>query len=208
MENYFTSIEPFYKITNVFGFLPMSFVKPVRNGNLKFTYFSVFRTSLVFVFLLILIFFIIRNHIIFSNENQSFLVVMIWSWFLLFIYPFIIVQLIFQLTKAKDIRDLFCFIDEIDSKFHKLFIKIDHQRYRKKIFRVTVFMIGTLILRFSGSFVVGLLNAEHYTSKGSMQVQEIAYLVFLLYVTLFTLQFVFLTYLLRERFVVLKELLR
>jgi hypothetical protein len=99
-------------------------------------------------------------------------------------------------------------MNKIDSKFQKLFIKINHQRYKKKIFRVTVFMISTLILRFTGSFAVGIINSEHYTSKGSMQVQEIAYLVFLLYVTLFTLQFVFITYLLRERFVVLRELLR
>lgn len=208
MDNYFTSIEPFYKISNIFGFLPLSFVKPVRKGNLKFSYFSIFRTILVFVALFLLIILIIRNHIIFTYEKQSFLVVMIWSWFLLFIYPFITTQLIFQLTKAKEIRNLFYFMDEIDSKFHKLFIKIDHQRYRKKVFSATFVIIGILVLRFSGSFVVGILNIEHYKSKGSMQVQEIAYFVFLLYVTLFSLQFIFPTYLVRERFIALKELLR
>lgn len=208
MDNYFTSIYSFYRISNIFGFLHLSFLKPVRKGNLKFTYFSIFRTTLVFVTLFLLIILIIRNHIIFTFEKQSFLAVMIWSWFLLLIFPFITVQLIFQLIKAKEIGDFFCFMDKIDIKFQNLFINIDHQRNKKKIFRATLFTIGTLLLRFSGSFVVGILNIKYYTSKGSMQVQEIGYLVYLLYITLFSLQFVFLTYLIRERFIVLKELLR
>jgi len=204
MENYLTSLEPFYKISKL---LPVSFEKPIRKGNLKFTYLSLLRTAVVFVILFVFIIFILSNHIIFTNENQAFLALMFWSWFLIAVYPTIILQLTFQMIKTKDIRIFFNFMDDIDSKFRKLCIKIDHQRHRKIIFRCTWLMTSTLLLRFLPILIFSILNKDEYKTNGNMTANEISYFGFLVYISAFTLQFVFLTYLLRERFSALKELL-
>ena len=186
----------------------MSFVKPVKKQNLKFTHLSILRSSITYVALLIIIIFIVDNHVKYVSERQSFLGIMVWSWFLIFLYPMIAIQLTFQMIKAKDIRNFFNFMDGIDNKFNKLFIKIDHSRHRKMIFRVTAILIGTLTARFLGSFVFSIVNKVNYTTNAVMLAQEIAYFGYLLYVFIFSLQFVFTSYLLRERFRILKDLLR
>ena len=205
MENYFTSIEPFYRITNL---LPMSFVKPVRKGNLKCTNISLLRASTGFVVLIAILIFVVENHVKYNSEHQPFLGIMIWSWLLMFLYPMIGIQLSFQMIKAKDIRSFFNFMDGIDSKFYKLFIKIDHNRQRKIIFRITATLISSLTVRFVGSLVFAIMYRDSFKTNANVLVNEIAYFGYLLYVFIFSLQFVFTTYLLRERFSVLKELLR
>ena len=204
MENYFSSIEPFYKI---FKLLPLNFEKPIRKGNLKLTYLSLLTTAFVFVILFVMIIFIISNHIIFTSEKQAFLALMFWSWFLIAVYPTIIFQLTFQIIKTKDIRIFFNFMDDIDCKFRKLCIKIDHQRHRKIIFRSTLLMASTLLLRFLPILIFSILNKDKYKTNGNMTANETSYFGFLVYISAFTLQFVFLSYLLRERFSALKELL-
>jgi len=83
MDNYFTTIEPFYKVAKKFRLFPMSFEEPVRKGNLKFTKFSIIRTIATFGFLLDMNGMIIHNHITYQSENQPFLSLMFWSWFLI-----------------------------------------------------------------------------------------------------------------------------
>jgi hypothetical protein len=209
MENYFTSIEPFYRITNIFfGLLPMSFVKPVRKGNLKFTNMSLLRTSTAFVVLFGIIIIILDNHAKYISEQQPFLGIMVWSWVLILLYPMIVIQFSFQMVKAKDIRNFFNFMDGIDSKFYKLFIKIDHNRHRKIIFRITATIIGSLTVRLIGTFVFKIVCHRGYTTNANVFAQEIAYFGYLLYVFIFSLQFIFTSYLLRERFRTLKDLVR
>lgn len=204
MNNYFTSIEPFYKI---FGLLPLSFENQAWKGNMKVSYLSLAKSIGVFLFLIILMFFIIWNHIIFINEKQPFLALMFWSWFLVAVYPTIFIQFSYQMIKSKDIRKFFKFMDEIDHKFRKLCINIDHQRHRKITFRSTIIIAVTLIIRFIPVLIFSILNKEYYKSNGNMTANEISYFGFLIYISAFTLQFVFPTYLLRERFIALKELL-
>jgi len=186
----------------------MSFVKPVRKGKLKFTNISLLRASIAFVVLIGILFFVVDNHVKYISEHQPFLGIMVWSWLLIFLYPMIAIQLSFQMVKAKDIRNFFNFMDGIDNKFYKLFIKIDHKRHRKIVFRITATIISSLTVRFIGSLIFAIMYRDKYTTNANVLAQEIAYFGYLLYVFIFSLQFVFTTYLLRERFSVLKDLLR
>ena len=205
MHNYFTSIELFYRI---FPLLPLSFGKHKKRGNLNLTYSSLLWKFLLFLILFVLMIFIIWNHIIFTNEKQPFLGMMFWSWFLIAVYPTIIFQLTFQMLKTKKIKEFFSFMDEIDRKIRKLCIKIDHQRHRKIIFRSSLLIVITLLLRFLPILIFSIFNKDQYKTNGNMITNEISYFGFLVYISAFTLQFVFPTYLLRERFTSLKELLK
>lgn len=209
MDNYFTSIEPFYRVAKVFGLFPMSFEQPVSKGNLKFTKFSIMRAIGTFLFLLAMNCMIIHNHITYQSENQPFLSLMVWSWFLILVYPIIITQLIVQMYKMKDIKKFLHFMHQVDQKFRQLRIKIDHKRYRKKIFYTTMLAIGNMLTRFVCSIVYALYNdAFVFTTQGSMMVQEFCYLCFLFYQVFFTLQFIFPVYLIKKRFETLKDVLR
>lgn len=208
MDNHFTTIEPFYKVAKIFGLFPMSFEEPIRKGNLKFTKFSIVRTIATFGFLLTMNGMIIHNHITYQSENQPFLSLMVWSWFLILVYPIIIIQLILQVYFMKDIKSFIYFMHEIDLKFRQLHIKIDHKACRKKIFYITMFVIGNILIRFLGSTFYAFNQAFSVFTEGKMLIQEICYLCFLFYQCVFTLQFIFPAYLIKERFKALKDLLR
>lgn len=208
MENLYTSIRPFYKVLKFFGLFPMNFEGPIRNGNLKITKLSMINTIILFGVLASTMANIIMNHIKFEEEKQPFLGMIIWSWFLIFIYPVIIIQLIIQMTVIKDIRNYFKFMHEIDKKMRGLFVKIDHVRHQKVIFWSTIFFLFTIIARFIASLFNGMVYGVVYATKGNLVVQEFSYVCFLFSETFFILQFVFPTYLIRERFRILTDLLR
>ncbi|KAL7051662.1 hypothetical protein ACKWTF_004557 [Chironomus riparius] len=186
----------------------MSFIKPVSKGNLRFTRLSLLRMSMTAAFFILMICFIFYNHITFINEQQPFLDMTIWSWFLIFIYPLIVAQLIFQVLKMKDIRKFLKFMDEIDKKLKKLSIKVDHKRHRRLIIRTTFILMLILSLKFTASIVITKIFWMYYSTNGNRFSHEVCFLFFLFYESFFALQFVFLTYLLRERFSALKKMLR
>jgi len=169
MDNYFTTIEPFYKVAKIFGLFPMSFEEPVRKGNLMFTKFSIIRTIATFGFLLAMNGMIIHNHITYQSENQPFLSSMVWSWFLILVYPIIIMQLIVQAYKISFI----CFMHEIDLKLRQLHIKIDHKGCHKKIFYTTLFVIGNILIRFLASTIYAFNKAFSVFIVGNILIQEI-----------------------------------
>lgn len=208
MDNYFTSIEQFFKFAKIFGLFPMSFVKPVWKGKLKFTKLSIIRTIATLVFLFAMNCMIIHNHITYQLENQPFLSFMVWSWFLILVYPIIIIQLILQVVNMKRIRKFHQSINNIDLKCRKLFIKFEHKKYRKIVLYTTVFVISNMVLRFVVSTAYALFNNHFQLTEGNMVIQEICYVCFLFYECFFTLQFIFPTYLIRERFTGLKNLLK
>jgi hypothetical protein len=208
MDNYFTSIEPFYKIAKIFGLFPMNFEKPIRKGNLKFTKFSIMWTIITFIILLTMNGFIIHNHITYTLENQPFFSLMVWSWFLIVVYPIIIVQVIIQMYKMKDIRKFIHFMHQIDLKIQQLHIQLDHKKFIRKIFCTTIISTGNMLIRFLVSSIYACYSKSFLLTEGSMIVQEICYLCVLFYQCFFTLQFIFPVYLINERFKALKELLR
>ncbi|KAL7051665.1 hypothetical protein ACKWTF_004560 [Chironomus riparius] len=208
MENYFTSIEPFYRVAKIFGLFPMNFEEPVRKGNLNFTKISIVRTIGTFALLIAMNCMIIHNHITYQSENQPFLSLMVWSWFLILVYPIIIIQLIVQVYKIKDIRKFLHFMHQIDLKFRQLNIQINHKVCHKKIFYITMFAIGTMLIRFLASTIYAFKKKTFVFTQGNMIIQEICYLCFLFYQCFFTLQFIIPTYLVKKRFEALKDLLR
>ena len=208
MENYFTSIQPFYRLAKFFGLFPMGYKGPERRGILKFTICGFIRTLLAFLVLFGMLFLIFINHIMLLMEQRPFLINMVWSWFLLIIYPVIIFQLILQAIKMKKIRSLFLFMNEIDSKLQQLQVLVDHKKHRRFISYNLVFLVGIMLIRFILQGYALVKNGSPYRTRSSVLVQEICFLWFLFYYCLLSLQFVFITYLVRERFKALKDLLR
>lgn len=208
MENYFTSIQPFYRLAKFFGLFPMSYKGPVRRGILKFTICGFIRTLLAFLVLFTMLFFIFINHIMLLMEQRPFLINTVWSWFLIIIYPVIIFQLILQAIKMKKIRSFFIFMNEIDSKLQQLQVLLDHKKHRRFISYNLAFLVGIMLIRFILQGYALLKSGSRYRTRASVAVQEICFLWFLFYYCLLSLQFVFITYLVRERFRALKDLLR
>lgn len=209
MENYFTSIEPFYRVAKLFGLFPMNFEEPVRKGNLKHTTCSLLRTGIALLILFGMFMLIIYNHIIYICENQPFFYWMVWSWILIFIFPVITIQLILQILKMKEFKGFFHFMNEIDSKLYQFSVKIDHKRHRKFIYCFTYLWFGMMLIRFCATiFIMKGYEPFYVSSKGSLIVQETSYVFVLFYNCLYSLQFIFITYLLRERFRIINGLLR
>lgn len=163
---------------------------------------------MTFGFFLLMICFIIYNHITFMNEDQPFLDMTIWSWFLVFIYPIIVAQLIFQVLRMKHIRKFLKFMDEIDTKLRKLYLKVDHSRHRRLVIKTICILLLVLTLKFTASITMTKIFWKYYSTKGNRISHEISFLFFLFYESFFALQFIFLTYLLRERFSALQIMLR
>lgn len=208
MDNYLTALEPFLKFGNYFGFYPVDFKNDVKKGSLRFTCFGIMRTFIFLGILCGMVVFIVRNHITFLSEHQPFLGILVWSWFLIFMYPVMIIQFVLHVRKTKDVHKFFEFMDKIDGKLRKLFVRINHRRHRKLILWTTVLIILTLILRFLTSLTFAILNKDQLYTSGNMIAQKIGYACFLFYETFFILQFIFVAFLLRERFTLLKDLLR
>jgi len=207
MENYFSSIQPFYRVAKFFGLFPMSYKGSVPKGVIKFTACSLIRTILAAILLLGMILLIMFNHILFLMERRPLLINMVWSWFLIIIYPVIFFQLILQALRIKKIRSFLLFMNEIDGKLEQL-VKLDHKKHRRFISCNLVLLAGIILIRSLLRWYVLVKNGAQYQTRASVLVQEMCYLWFLFYNCLFSLQFIFATYLLRERFRALKDLLR
>lgn len=207
MENYFTSIQPFYGVAKFFGLFPMSYKGLVPKGVIKFTVCSIIRTLLAAILLLGMILLIMFNHILFLMERRPFLVNMVWSWFLIIIYPVIFLQLILQALRIKKIRSFLLFMNEIDGKLEQL-VKLDHQKHRRYIICNLALLAGILLIRTILQGYALVKNGAQVRTRASIVVQEMCYLWLLIYNCMFSLQFIFAAYLLRERFRALKDLLR
>lgn len=207
-SNYLVALEPFLKFGKIFGFYPVDFKNNVQKGGLKFTCLGIMRTFIVFSILCGMIVFIVRNHITFLFERQPFLGMLIWSWFLLCMYPVIIIKFVLHIKRIKDIFKFFNHMNEIDGKLRKLFIKIDYKRHRKIIFWNTVLIVTVLVGRCIISLTFAIINRDQFVTRGSIIAQEICFSSFLFYETFFILQFLFVAYFLRERFTLIKDLLR
>lgn len=208
MENFFTSIQPFYRLAKFFGLFSMSYRGSVRKGILKFTICSIIRTLLAFFALFAMIFFILVNHIMLLVEQRPFLINMVWSWFLVLIYPVIFIQLILQVSKMKKLRSFLLFMNETDKKLQQLQINIDHKKQRRFISYNLTFFVGIMLIRCILQGYTMVKNRSIYRTRASVVVQEICYLCYLFYCCLLSFQFIFITYLLRERFRAIKDLLR
>jgi hypothetical protein len=208
VDSYLTALDPFLKFCNAFGFYPVNFRNHVQKGSLKFTWIAIMKALAVFMFLSGMMFFVIRNHITFMSENQPFIGMLVWSWFLSASYPVMIIHFVLHIIKLKDMHRFFKFMNEIDGKIRKLFIKIDYRRHQRVILWSTVLTIVTLLGRFCTSMGFGIVNIHLFTTRANIIAQEVCYACFLFYESFFVLQFIFVAYLLRERFALLKSLLR
>lgn len=208
MESCYTEIEPFFKISKNFGLFPMNLEGPFGKEKLKFTKLSILRTIIAFVLLFAMIGVIIVNHFEDISDNQPFLGSMIWSWFLLIAFPALIIQLVFKIFKTNRTKYFIHFMGKIDRKFYGLYLKIDHQKHRKFILFVTVTIFGVILVRLLASLVWFFMKSGYYATGVKMIIQETGYTAVLFFECYFSLQFIFPTYQIRERFILLRNLLR
>lgn len=208
MESCYAEIEPFFKISKNFGLFPMSFEGPIGKGSLKFTKLSILRTVIAFGLLLFMIGMIILNSFLNQSDKDTFLGVLVWSWFLLFAFLSLIVELIIQICKTNATKDFVHFMGEIDKKFHGLYLKINHRKYRKFILYVTVIIFGVILIRFFGSLILFNLRGGYYSTGSKMITQETGFTLVLFFECYFSLQFIFPTFQIRERFILLRNSLR
>jgi hypothetical protein len=208
MESCYAEIEPFFKISKNFGLFPMSFEGPISKGSLKFTKFSILRTVVAFVLLFLMIAMIVLNLFVNQSECDTFLGVVVWSWFLLFGFSLLIIQLIIQICKTAATKNFIHFMNAIDNKFHGLYIKINHRRYRKFILYVTVTIFGVILIRFFASLILFSIRGGYYSTGSKMITQETGFTLVLFFECYFSLQFIFPTFQIRERFILLRNSLR
>lgn len=144
MENFFTAIEPFFRILRFLGLFPMNFKAPINTGNIAFSALSGLNTIVSFLILLLAIIATFINHMIFASEKQTFLDYLVWSCFLVITIPIITVQFMIQVVNAKKIKKLVKLMNQIDIKFESLSIKLNYKEQRKWIrnFVILLFIIS------------------------------------------------------------------
>lgn len=204
MENFFTSSEPFFLLARSMGFIPYSFDGLSRKGNLKITKLNILQ---VFIAMSILFFVAIANfiHYRFYLRGMDFFEYSIWSWLLMFSYPLIFFQFIFQMFKMKDIKKLCNSIDECDRKLNILYLKVDHKKHRKFIKYLTLIVICLPSLNYAQTMIF----CQYFNILSSdTLIQEFFYSIHLIFENFIFAQFIVLVYHVRERFLLLSKALK
>lgn len=206
MDNFYTTIELLCTFLRFFGFFPQHLESRASGRSLKVTKLSVFQT----IFGVGLIFTLITGNIVhfyvYKIYETDFLNNSVWSYILMLGCISVFIQCLFQLYNMDKIKRLFESMHRLDEKFSKNFIFIDHSRQRKVVRNVSMFLIILISLKIPMIIAVYGLLLEIFTFE--IIVLEVLFCFLLLYECLFCLQFIIPTYLLRERFKVLKNFLR
>jgi hypothetical protein len=203
MDSFYSSISPFCTFARFMGFFPFE----IRDEELKITLYSLSITTISIGYLLAeTISNVFYQYSAYVENAEKFLDTFVWAWFLWFVLPVIWLQFFIQMMfKQKEVKTLFQLMLKIDSKFNNLYLNIDHSRHRKVVKFIVIATLGVMTARQCSSILI-YYHLPFF--EKSMLFQEIGYAHYLLYECFFCLQFIVPTYLLRERFQILKSLLR
>jgi hypothetical protein len=205
MENIYTSIEAFRVYGNFMGFFPLSFNGPSRKGIWKVKKVNILQ---VFISLGILFISSVANIIHYLRawyKWDNIFHFSIWSWLIMVAYPMIFMQFLFQMSNLNEIKELFKILHEIDLKFQLMSMKVNFESHRKFVKYFTIFIVFTPILNYSFTFFSGYYLSE---SDVDSLLQELFYFCYMFYQCYIITQFITFTYLLKERFKLLGELLK
>lgn len=201
MENFYTSIEPLCIFQRFLGFFPQTFEKPVTEGYLSATNCSIIQTICAIIVILASIIGNIIHFYVYEINKGSFFTDSIWNWILMLGMTFVLLQFIYQMNKMDEIKMFFKLMHSIDVKLSYLTCGIDFIEERKFVKKLSVIFACLLIARVP---IVALLGFEYNVYNVETMVSEIMYNIHLSYECLFCLQFFVFTYILRERFRLLR----
>lgn len=206
MANFYTSLEPLCALLRIFGLFSQTFEPPTNQGSLKITKLSLFHTIFAIILLVIAIVCCATHYYYYQVYLKNFLDSSIWSWILFIGFITFLSQIIFQFYKMEEIKKFFELVHTVDRKFNSLSLVIDHSRHRKVV-RIVVVSLGLLmtmripvIITVYG-FILKMFEREYLF-------MELMFCLFIIYECLFCLQFIIPTFLLRERFKILKGYVR
>lgn len=114
MENIYTAIKPFYYLLKLSGGFPMSFIGPIRKGNLRQKRFDA-----LFAYIPAIPFLVISVLVILNNKpitSQSEFLTLAWNFGLIFFLAMIFHAYCYQLYKRDSIVKYLAQIDSIDRK--------------------------------------------------------------------------------------------
>ncbi|KAL7051663.1 hypothetical protein ACKWTF_004558 [Chironomus riparius] len=206
MENFYTSIEPLCTFLRFLGFLPRNFINPACKGQLKKTRFSIIQTGFGVGLLLLLSIGNMVHYFVYEVYKMDLLIYSIWSWILFFANLSFTIECIYQLYKADSITTFFKLMQTIDLKILQMEVSIDHRVHRKIVSNVILITVLLMFARIPLIVIFYGYVFEFYTRQ--VLISEVFYNFLLIYECLFCLQFIIPTYLLRERFKLLKDILR
>jgi nitrate reductase gamma subunit len=204
MENFYTSVKPFYNFARILGFFPLVFEGPVRKGVLK----KALWTSLLplMVLLILSVCNVLHYKHFVHDASSEFLKFSVWSIATMVNYTLLLLQFIFHLTKASKVKKFMVFMQKCDEKFNATSLFIDHKQQRKYIKCLIFAVLLLTLLRYIETLVVYKIFLRELQRTSFVQEHFCAY--FMLYECFFCLQFIIPAYIVRERFKILKSSLR
>jgi hypothetical protein len=202
METFYTSINPFCVFARSLGFFPLDFDE---KGHLKCTKWSLAQTALGITVILSQTTIVFCRPFQFYVNASNFFDTTLWSLFLDFLYPTIILQFCVQMWKMKDIKKFLRLMYKTDVKINSIRVFLNHTRH----LRVVRFLVCFSILVSISKFLLSLLY--HKLDDGGERmyyIEELSYGIYTVFECFFTLQFIVTSFLLRERFKALKSFLK
>jgi hypothetical protein len=107
IENVFTAYQPLLVFSKFLGFFPMSFVGPVRKGNLKFRWINIIPTCFIVLLYTLILFYILTNQFVDINSK-----ILYYGWTLPYFLESLF-QLIFALCQIKDANKITFFLRKV-----------------------------------------------------------------------------------------------
>lgn len=107
IENVFTAYQPLLVFSKFLGFFPMSFVGPVRKGNLKFRWINIIPTCFIVLLYTLILFYILTNQFVDINSK-----ILYYGWTLPYLVECLF-QLLFALCHIKDAKKIKFFLRKL-----------------------------------------------------------------------------------------------
>jgi hypothetical protein len=173
---------------------------------LKVTVSSVLQTVGGISMLLILFTGSIFRYVHFKIYNENFLAIAIWSWILKFGFLTFLIQCIYQVYNMEEIKTFFGIMNSIDLKLQSMSLVINHSKYRKIVRNVCLFLGLLMMLRIPVIIFIYGFIIQTFTMDALFA--EIMFCFFIIYECLLCLQFIIPTFLVRERFKIIRNFVR
>lgn len=202
VENIFSSIKPFFVVSKFFGFFLFSLNERfLKFGELQTFCCDIMKTSVAIFFACLTFVGVLFE--VWINRKLDFIRKQVWGLILAASLPMLLAQFIFQIRKRHKIGRFLNKLNESDLKLKKLGIKIDFQRHRKIVKILSFLLIILIPIWYCSILVLGYFIGEVYSYDDMVTVVLYAY--YLIYESLSCLQFIVPSFLVYERFKLLKK---
>lgn len=196
---FYQTTRPYIAISQLLGLLPLSF----DHKGFRYKIISVLKTCLILALLLYFVFLI--SFFFVRTLEDDFLNYGVWALMIIFRLPVIAIQVLIQQKNCTKIEKFYVLVNESDTKCKQLGIKVDFTKHQKFV----AFYIGFFV--FSSSIHYASILALHFvhgTIPTYGMLMETVYVVDNTFTELLTIQFVMMTYLIKDRLASLNRHIR